>query len=145
MMLSEADYRKVMETMPVVCVDCLVQNEAGEFLLVRRGNEPLKGEFWVPGGRLLKNERLEDAVHRKMREELGIEVEIISNLGFFEEFFDKTAQNVDGGFHAVSFLFLVRPLGTSIRLDCQSSEWGWFKTIPQRLRKYKTLRISEYL
>jgi len=145
MMLSNADYKKVMETMPVICIDCLVQNEAGEFLLVKRQNEPLKGEFWVPGGRLLRNERLEEAVHRKMREELGVDVEIIKNLGFFEEFFDKTAQNAEGGFHAVSFLYLVRPLGNCITLDCQSSEWGWFKSIPHRLWKYKTLRIGEYL
>jgi colanic acid biosynthesis protein WcaH len=145
LILSDIDYKKIMESMPVVCIDCLVQNAAGEFLLIKRKNEPLKGEFWVPGGRLLRNERLEDAVHRKMFEELGVDVEIVKNLGFYEEFFDKTAQNAEGGFHAVSFLYLVRPLTNNITLDDQSDEWGWFKNFPQSLRTYKTLHISENL
>lgn len=145
MVLSEADYKKVMESMPVVCIDCLVQNDAGEFLLVKRKNEPLKDEFWVPGGRLMKHERLEDAVHRKMREELGIDVQIIKNLGFLEEFFERTAQNVDGGFHAISFLYLVKPLGDDIQLDLQSSDWGWFKEVPARLKEHSTLNIGDYI
>jgi len=145
MMLSEAEYKRVMETMPVVCIDCLVQSEQGEFLLIKRKNEPLKGEFWVPGGRLLRNERLEEAVHRKMSEELGVGVEIIESLGFYEEFFDKTAQNAEGGFHAISFLYLVRPLSDTITLDDQSAEWGWFKNIPLKLRDHKTLKLSEFL
>lgn len=142
MILSDAEYKRVMETMPVVCVDCLVRNGKGEFLLVRRRNEPLKGEFWVPGGRLLRGERLEDAVRRKMREEIGVEVEIAGSLGFFEEFFDRTAQDAEGGFHAVSFLYLVRPLSEDIRLDEQSSDWGWFTDIPARLKEYPNLRLD---
>ena len=143
MILSEADYYRVMQLMPVVCIDCLVRNDEGKFLLVKRRNEPLKGEYWLPGGRLHKHELLENGVHRKMREELNIEVEIIRFLGFFEEFFEKTAQNVEGGFHAVSFLYLVKPLGNAIRLDEQSAEWGWFTDIPPRLKKYATLQIGE--
>ena len=142
MMLSDEDYKKVMETMPVVCIDCVVRNDKGEYLLVKRKNEPLQGEYWVPGGRLLRNERLEQAVHRKMREEIGIEVEIVESLGFFEEFFDKTAQNAEGGFHAISFLWLVRPLGPGISLDGQSSDWGWFRELPARLREQKYLKIG---
>jgi len=143
MILSEAEYKKVMESMPVVCIDCLVRNAEGKFLLVRRENEPLKGEYWVPGGRLLKHERLEAAVHRKMREELGIGVKIIKNLGFFEEFFERTAQDVSGGFHAISFLYLVEPLGGDIQLDPQSSDWAWFEEIPARLQKHYTLNLGD--
>lgn len=142
MMLSVDDYIKVMDTMPVVCIDCVVANDRGEYLLVKRDNEPLKGEYWVPGGRLHKGERLEEAVHRKMRQEIGVDVEIVENLGFFEEFFDKTAQDSRGGFHAVSFLFLVRPLSVEIRLDHQSSDWGWFKELPARLRGQKYLKLE---
>ena len=145
MILSDAEYIKVMESMPVVCIDCLVRNRDGKFLLVKRENEPLKGEFWVPGGRLLKGERLEDAVHRKMREELGIEIKVIKNLGFFEEFFVKTAQKVKNGFHAISFLYLVEPLSNDITLDKQSSEWGWFVDVPARLKKYKNLNLGDAL
>ena len=142
MILSTAEYRRIMETMPVVCIDCVVRNEKGEYLLLKRANEPLKGEYWVPGGRLHRNELLEDAVHRKMREELGIAVEILECLGFYEEFFEKTAQDAANGFHAISFLYLVRPLKDEIELDAQSSDWGWFEDIPARLRGHKNLRLG---
>lgn len=95
--------------MPIVCVDCLVVNDRGEFLLVKRGNEPLMGEYWVPGGRVCKGERLVDAVHRKMREELGVDVDILENVGFFEEFYEKTKENAEGGVHSISFVYLVKP------------------------------------
>jgi hypothetical protein len=70
-------------------------------------------------------------------------VEIVESLGFLEEFFDKTAQGAANGFHAVSFLFLVRPLEDEIKLDSQSSDWGWFKEIPPRLRAHRYLRLEK--
>jgi len=125
-----------METMPVVCVDGLVINDRGEFLLVKRKNEPLKNEYWLPGGRLHKGESLKEAIQRKMRQELGVDVEILQDLGYFEEFFEKTHQNVSGGFHAISFIFLVRVKSNDIKLDAQSAEWKWFTELPPRLLAY---------
>lgn len=143
MKLSLEDYRKFLSAMPIVCVDCLVVNEKGEYLLVKRKNEPLKGEYWVPGGRLHKNERLVDAVRRKMQEEIGVEVEILKSLGFFEEFFERTAEQAAGGAHSISLLYLVKPKTFDIRLDDQSLEWGWFKDVPLRLKQYPGLSIPE--
>lgn len=126
--------------MPMVCVDCIVINDRGEFLLVKRVNEPLMGEHWVPGGRVHKGERLVDAVHRKMWEEIGVDVDIVKNVGFFEEFYEKTKENAEGGIHSISFVYLVKPKSYDIRLDAQSSAWGWFKEIPERIRNYATIR-----
>jgi GDP-mannose mannosyl hydrolase len=141
MLLPTHEYRKFLDTMPIVCVDCLAVNGAGEYLLVKGNNEPLKGEFWLPGGRVLKNERLVDAVHRKMSEELGIEVEVVRNCGFFEEFFAIGPNNTRGGVHSISFVFLVKPKSSKIRLDGQSSEWGWFRHLPTRLTGHPDVRI----
>lgn len=125
----------------MVCVDCLVINDRGEFLLVKRVNEPLMGEHWLPGGRVYKGERLVDAVHRKMREEIGVDVDIVENVGFFEEFYEKTKENAVGGVHAISFVYLVKPKSFDIKLDSQSSEWGWFKKVPERFVKYSTVHL----
>ncbi len=130
--------------MPVVCVDCLVVNERDEYLLVKRKNEPLKGEFWVPGGRLYKHERLVDAVHRKMREEIGVDVDIIKSVGFFEEFFENSREGAEGGVHLISIVFKVKPRTYDIRLDNQSGEWGWFKELPPRFGQYDHLQRDSY-
>ena len=142
MRLPFEEYRKVLSSVPIVCVDCVVLNDRGEVLLVKRKNEPLKDEFWVPGGRVHKGERLTNAVHRKMREELGVDVEIIENLGFFEEFFEKTAENADGGVHSISFVYLVKPKSQDFSLDDQSAEWAWFATIPARLKAYTSVKAT---
>lgn len=126
--------------MPIVCVDGLVVNERGDFLLVKRQNEPFKGEYWVPGGRVCKGERLVDAIHRKMREELGIEVDIIERVGFFEFFHPKTEQDAEGGVHSISILYLLRPKTYEIKLDEQSCAWGWFNEAPPELSQYLPIR-----
>lgn len=136
MKLALDEYRRVLSTMPIVCVDCLVVDEKREFLLVKRKNEPLKGEYWVPGGRVFKGEQLADAVHRKMREEIGVDVEIVRNVGFFEEFYDKTLEGAEGGLHSISIVYLVRLKSHDIKLDDQSTDWAWFKDMPARFKDY---------
>ena len=142
MKLSPDDYNQVLSLVPIVCVDCIVVNDRGEYLLVRRANEPFKSEFWIPGGRVYKNERLINAVHRKMREEIGVEVEIIRNVGFFEEFLEKTAQDIENGAHTVSIVYLVKPKNLDIKIDGQSSEWAWFNELPAKFKEYVNLKLD---
>ncbi len=132
-MIPEESYKMILDNMPIVCIDSVVVNADGEYLLVKRNNHPLKGEYWLPGGRLMKNETLREAVKRKMKQELGIDVEIERLMGFFETVFKKTSTNIAGGFHAVSFVFLLKPLQEKIVLDNQSSSWNWFKELPEKL------------
>jgi ADP-ribose pyrophosphatase YjhB (NUDIX family) len=49
--------------------------EAGKVLLVRRGHEPLKGQWSLPGGLLELGESLAEGVKREVREETGLAVE----------------------------------------------------------------------
>lgn len=48
-------------------------NEKGEVLLAKRGIEPNKGKYDLPGGFLNLDEIVEDAVVREVKEELGLE------------------------------------------------------------------------
>jgi len=133
-MIPSEDFKMIVENMPIVCIDGVIENEKGEYLLVKRKNEPLKGEYWVPGGRLLKNEKLEDAINRKMEQELSTKVKVGKILGFFEKVFEKTHLNVHSGFHGISFVFLLTPLDQNIMLDNQSTDWKWCKELPKKFK-----------
>jgi colanic acid biosynthesis protein WcaH len=90
-------YAKIVELMPIVCVDILIHDKGGKVLLVRRNQEPAKGKWWLVGGRVHKGERLEEAVWRKCEEEVGLkQVRIKSDslIGIYEHFFDVSAQGV---------------------------------------------------
>ncbi|WP_410605421.1 NUDIX hydrolase [Amycolatopsis sp. lyj-90] len=58
----------------VRCVGGIAHDELGRILLIRRANEPGRGLWSVPGGRVEPGETDEEAVIREMREETGLDV-----------------------------------------------------------------------
>ena len=71
---------------PVVGVGGVVIHE-GRALLVRRGSEPLKGEWSIPGGTLELGETIAEGVVRELREETGLEVRVLELIEVFERIF----------------------------------------------------------
>jgi len=55
-----------------------------DVLVIRRGKAPFKGQWSIPGGGLEHGERLHDAVRREVREETGVEIDILGLLDVFE-------------------------------------------------------------
>jgi colanic acid biosynthesis protein WcaH len=71
MWLSNELFRSVVASTPLISIDLVVQNSQGQCLLGQRLNRPAKGDWFVPGGRILKNETLDAAFKRLTLEELG--------------------------------------------------------------------------
>ncbi|SHG88246.1 ADP-ribose pyrophosphatase YjhB, NUDIX family [Geodermatophilus nigrescens] len=63
------------------CVGAVVLDDAGRLLLVRRRNEPGRGLWSVPGGRVEPGESLGAAVAREVREETGLAVTVGAEVG----------------------------------------------------------------
>jgi colanic acid biosynthesis protein WcaH len=115
----------IVEHVPIPSVDLLVVTDDG-LLLAKRQNEPAKGEWFVPGGRIQKGEPLEEAVHRVAREELGVDIVIKEELGAYDHLYE-TADVVDvGGKHYVAHGYMVRPESDRISLDEQHSDARFF-------------------
>ncbi|MEO7194469.1 MAG: NUDIX domain-containing protein [Pseudonocardiaceae bacterium] len=63
------------------CIGAVLLDDAGRLLLIRRANEPGRGRWSVPGGRVEAGETDHQAVVREVAEETGLAVEITRSLG----------------------------------------------------------------
>jgi ADP-ribose pyrophosphatase YjhB (NUDIX family) len=61
--------------------------EDGRTLLIRRGSEPLRGEWSIPGGTLELGESLQAGVARELREETGLDVRVLELIEVFDRIF----------------------------------------------------------
>jgi len=65
----------------IACVGAVVFDVDGRLLLIQRANPPAQGRWSLPGGRVEPGEQAQDAVRREVREETGLDVEVIREVG----------------------------------------------------------------
>jgi 8-oxo-dGTP diphosphatase len=75
---------------PAVGVVCLKDDAV---LLIRRGTPPRQGEWSLPGGRIEPGERLADAALRELREETGVEAELIGLVDVVDGLFPEAGRH----------------------------------------------------
>lgn len=130
--IPDDKYAQIMEALPILCVDVLLHNSKGECLLVKRANEPLKGQWWVIGGRVLKGETLEQAAIRKVKEEAGLIINSVKPIGYYEEISHTNRFGSLTPLHAVSVVFsAVVDDSQHIKLDSQSTNWKYSSEMPK--------------
>lgn len=61
--------------------------DRGRTVLIRRGTEPLLGQWSIPGGTIELGETIEEAVRRELREETGLEVRVLELIELFDRIY----------------------------------------------------------
>lgn len=128
-MLDVQTFKAVIENTPLVSIDlCLVCD--GQFLLGKRRNDPLKGRWFTPGGRIHKNETWQDALLRIVEAELGlsgITVEDFALMGMWDHFYNNSALDQNTSTHYVNLPHYAELKSKpQIVLDDQHGEFKWF-------------------
>ena len=102
--IPEADFQTLVRQAPLVSVDLVITDPLDYCLLGRRQNRPAKGVMFVPGGRILKNETIDDAIKRIMLAETGYQIgeqDEQKFLGVYEHFYDNSFWDANISTHYV--------------------------------------------
>lgn len=112
--IPEKEFIMIHQTMPIVCVDCIVSFE-GKILLIKRKCEPMKGAWWFPGGRVHRGEKLEKAARRIVEGETGINIAgKLVYLGHGETQFDTDPFGHGLGTHTINFVYVATVSALSV-------------------------------
>jgi 8-oxo-dGTP diphosphatase len=89
-----------------------------QVLLIRRGQEPLKGEWSLPGGAVELGETLEEAVCREVLEETGLAVETVDVVQAFDRISRDAQGRVRYHYVLIDFLCRVKPGSKAAEIVC---------------------------
>jgi 8-oxo-dGTP diphosphatase len=109
---------------PAVSVDIVIVTREAKprVLLIRRGHEPFKGCWAIPGGFVDIDEDLEDAARRELREETGVEAaELVQLHTFGNPRRDPRGRNI-----SVAYLGRIKAEDVAPRAGDDAAEVGWF-------------------
>jgi colanic acid biosynthesis protein WcaH len=74
--------------LPIVSVEAVIVKDDA-LLFLKRNNEPVKGEWWFPGGRIHKGESLEQTLCREIKQETGLEIIDHNLVNVYSRIFPK--------------------------------------------------------
>lgn len=108
-MLNAARFAGIVRDTPLISIDLVISYE-DKVLLGKRTNEPAKDYWFVPGGRIRKNEKINKAFYRLTKNELGEHI-AISNAqfhGVYEHFYKTNfTETGDFGTHYVTLAYTI--------------------------------------
>lgn len=123
----------------------LIINDKNETLLLKRGkNSRNQAGYWSkPGGTVEFGEKIEDAIKREIKEEFGVEIELIKFLGFTDHIMKEENQ------HWLSISYLAKIIkGEPQNLEPEKhDEIRWFNLndLPEKMTQTTSEVVEEYL
>jgi 8-oxo-dGTP diphosphatase len=110
---------------PRVAVHALILNE-GRMLLVKRANEPSKGKWSLPGGRIELGETIHQAIKREVREECSIEIETERIFDVGESIIKDEEDRIS--YHFILIYLLARYKDGEVKAQSDAEDARWVTT-----------------
>lgn len=133
MFISEEEYQKIIKSIPIFCIDFLIKYK-DKYLFIKRTQEPLKGVYWVIGGRLRYKETIQEFAKRVQTREIGRYFSNFKPVGFSNYFFPDLEDS--RATHTPSMLYLVE-VDEMFEPDIDDThcDYIWTTKIPDELKK----------
>ncbi|MFT6904700.1 MAG: colanic acid biosynthesis protein WcaH [Oleiphilaceae bacterium] len=125
-MLPLEVFKTVIKSTPLVSIDFIVRNNDGDILFGKRTNRPVKGHWFVPGGRVLKDESFEHAFKRLIKAELGLTKVQSKFKGIYQHFYDDNFSENEFTTHYIVLAYEIDFNGELSSLPVeQHSDYQW--------------------
>ena len=139
-MLNNTTFKTVIKSTPLISIDLLIKKD-NRVLLGRRTNKPAKGYLFSIGGRIYKNETINNAMMRIAKNELNIELKLVPRfIGIFEHFYDDSIYYAVST-HYVNLAYEIEIQETLNLPNEQHDEYHWL-TIDEVL---KSKQVHKYV
>jgi 8-oxo-dGTP diphosphatase len=115
---------------PLLGVGAIIVRD-DQILLVRRSNPPMQGEWSIPGGLVETGETTREAIIREVREETGLDIEVVKLAEVFERIVRDPDSRVQ--YHYVLIDYVCRATTGEAHAASDVSEVRWVNT--DRLEK----------
>jgi colanic acid biosynthesis protein WcaH len=127
MFLDKETFSTVIANTPLISIDLIVRNSDDKVLLGQRVNKPAKNSWFVPGGRIFKDETIEKAFKRITQDELGIQCHIksASFKGVYQHFYEDNVFGDEFSTHYIVMAFELRLTNTPMT-NTQHEKYLWF-------------------
>ena len=127
-MLNQKTFSDIIQNTPLISIDLIVMNPANQILLGKRVNEPAKDFWFVPGGRIYKDESLEQAYKRVVDNELGLKINLpqAKFYGLYEHFYDNNLFNDEFSTHYVVLAHKLM-IDAEVKVNNQHEAYRWFE------------------
>ena len=128
MFLDQSTFKTVLASSPLVSIDIIVQDSVGRILLGQRKNRPAQGYWFVPGGRIMKDESIADAFKRLTLQELG-HVFLIDDAtlqGPYDHFYSDCVFGDNPSTHYVAIAYRLNVQELNHLPKEQHSSYKWF-------------------
>jgi colanic acid biosynthesis protein WcaH len=131
--LTDSELLEVVERTPLVSIDLVVRDDRSRILLGPRRNEPAKETWFVPGGRIVKDEDLDQAFARITEAELGMPRmrSTARLLGTFSHRYNRNFLNREGvATHYVVLAYELHALRGLTGLPAkQHTDYRWWSAV----------------
>ena len=114
---------QVASRSPLVGVGAVIWNDKDEVVLIRRGKEPRRDQWSIPGGHVEWGESLHDAMVREAHEETGLTVEIVGLIDTVDLVVQASSGEVTR--HYVLIDFAARVTAGELRAGSDAAEAQW--------------------
>jgi ADP-ribose pyrophosphatase YjhB (NUDIX family) len=105
---------------------------------LKRNNEPAKGLWWFPGGRIHKGESIKETLSREILEETGLQLDSFKLVNVYSRVFPER--------HDVTIVYLCKCKSGKIKIDSEHSEFKLIKKAPADLHPFllETIQDSQW-